>query len=262
MRRVAAISLAILAVTLMVLALPRPARAFGDRGAFDARVLLAGGTTGAARPSAPQRWAHELVMRTSAPARSRPTSVRADDGDIVSGPFLYWSGEAALTPLSTAEISGLRRFFALGGLLVVDDAGVNFEGEKSEFGKTARSQVARVLPDSAIIQIGPEHVIFKSFYLLHRAEGRVQGPKTLDAIVRGGNVQVLFTNHDLGGALAQGPTGVWDFPVVPGGEAQRDHAVRLAVNIAMYLLCSNYKDDQVHAPFLIRRRSRVRESEP
>jgi len=27
------------------------------------------------------------------------------------------------------------------------------------------------------------------------------------------------------------------------------------VNIAMYVLCSNYKDDQVHAPFLMRRRA-------
>jgi hypothetical protein len=41
--------------------------------------------------------------------------------------------------------------------------------------------------------------------------------------------------------------------VMPGGEIQREHAVRLAVNIAMYVLCSNYKDDQVHAPFLLQR---------
>ena len=42
--------------------------------------------------------------------------------------------------------------------------------------------------------------------------------------------------------------------VTPGGEIQREYAIRLAVNIAMYVLCSNYKDDQVHAPFLMRRR--------
>ncbi len=57
------------------------------------------------------------------------------------------------------------------------------------------------------------------------------------------------------GALAQGPTGKYELPVVPGDEVQRDHAVRLAVNIAMFALCSNYKDDQVHAPFLMRRRA-------
>jgi hypothetical protein len=33
-----------------------------------------------------------------------------------------------------------------------------------------------------------------------------------------------------------------------------EHAIRLAVNIAMYVLCSNYKDDQVHAPLLDHRR--------
>jgi len=44
---------------------------------------------------------------------------------------------------------------------------------------------------------------------------------------------------------------------VPNGDGQREHAVRLAVNIAMYVLCSNYKDDQVHAPFLMRRRALV-----
>ena len=52
-------------------------------------------------------------------------------------------------------------------------------------------------------------------------------------------------------------TGAWEFPVVPGGDVQREHAIRLTVNIAMYVLCSNYKDDQVHAPFLMRRRAGV-----
>ena len=41
--------------------------------------------------------------------------------------------------------------------------------------------------------------------------------------------------------------------VVPGGEPQRERAIRLAVNIAMYVLCSTYKDDRVHESFLKRR---------
>ena len=112
-----------------------------------------------------------------------------------------------------------------------------------------------MLPDTSPIPLGQEHVIFKTFYLLRRAEGRVAGPKTLEAIVRGGQVQVIFSSHDLGGALARGATGAWENPVVPGGDVQRERAIRLAVNIAMYVLCSNYKDDQVHAPFLMRRRA-------
>jgi hypothetical protein len=247
--------LALVPALVLVLIAPRPARAFGDAGAFDARVLLTGNQTGPARPSAPARWAWELVQRTSAPARLRPSVVRADDPAVVGAPFLYWSGDVAIAPLTAAEIAGLRGFFALGGVLFVDDAGAGERGEPSAFGRDARREIARVLPDSTPITIGPDHVVFRTFYLLRRAEGRVEGPPTLEAILRGGQAQVLFSEHDLGGALARGASGMWDHPVVPGGDIQRERAIRLAVNVAMYVLCSNYKDDQVHAPFLMRRRA-------
>jgi len=248
-------AIAALAVAVVALALPRPARAFGERGAFDPRILLAGGITRAAHLSAPARWSFELQQRTSAPARATPSVVRADEPAIVDAPFVYWSGDQSVSDLTSSEIAGLRRFFALGGVMLVDDAAVGADGTPSAFGRTARQQIGRVLPDSTPIPLGTEHVIFGTFYLLGRAEGRVLGPKTLDAIVRGGAVQVLFAESDLGGALARGATGIWEEPVVPGGDVQREHAVRLAVNIAMYVLCSNYKDDQVHAPFLMRRRA-------
>ena len=250
----------IAAIAFLLLAMPRPARAFGDIGAFDPRALLAGGTTGPARASAGARWSWELVQRTSAPARLKPTSVRADDPNVVDEPFLWWSGDTALTPLSANEIAGLRKFFALGGVLLVDDAGVPDDStaevpRMSPFSRSAREQIARVLPDTSPIPLAADHVLFKSYYLLKRAEGRVAGPRTLDAIIRGGQTQVIFSAHDLGGALARGATGAWEQPVVPGGDLQRERAIRLAVNIAMYVLCSNYKDDQVHAPFLMRRRA-------
>ncbi len=245
------------AIALLFVLLPRPARAFGDFGAFDPRVLLVGGATAAAHPSAPGRWAWEVIQRTSAPARLSPSTVRADETALVHEPFAYLSGDVALRPFTTEEITNLRRFFALGGVLLVDDAAPSVDGAPSEFGKSARREIARVLPDSAPIAIGPEHVVFRSFYLVRRAEGRVAGTKTLDAIVRGGFAQVIFTSHDIGGALARSAAGTWEQAVVPGGDAQRDRVVRLAVNVAMYVLCSNYKDDQVHAPFLMRRRARV-----
>jgi hypothetical protein len=243
-----------LAAALAVLA-PRPARAFGDAGAFDPRILLTGTQSGPARATAPARWAWELTQRTSAPARLHPSVVHADDPSIVDAPFLYWSGDAELAPLTGPEIRGLREFLSLGGILLVDDAAPGERGEPGAFGRSARRELARVLPDSAPITIGTDHVVFRTFYLLRRAEGRIEGPSSLDAIVRGGQAQVLFAENDLGGALARGASGVWEQPAVPGGEMQRERAIRLAVNIAMYVLCSNYKDDQVHAPFLMRRRA-------
>jgi len=234
---------------------PHPARGFGEVGAFDPRVLLTGSQTASAHPTAPARWSTELVQRTSAPARVHPSVVHADDPSIVDAPFLYWSGDAEIASLTNAEVSGLRRFFSLGGVLLVDDAAPTANGEPSAFGRSARREIARVLPESARIAIGADHVVFRTFYFLSRAEGRIEGPPTLEGIARGGQVQVLFTEHDLGGALAQGASGIWEEPVIPGGEVQREHAIRLAVNIAMYVLCSNYKDDQVHAPYLMRRRA-------
>ncbi|MBV9945319.1 MAG: DUF4159 domain-containing protein, partial [Myxococcales bacterium] len=165
------------------------------------------------------------------------------------------SGDAELAPLTGAEIAGLRRFFALGGILLVDDAAPDAKGDPGPFGRAARRELARVIPDAIPVPLATDHVVFRTFYLLRRAEGRLEGPPSLDAIVRGGQAQVLFSEHDLGGALARGAAGGWEAAVLPGGEVQREHAVRLAVNIAMYVLCSNYKDDQVHAPFLMRRRA-------
>jgi len=249
-------------VSLLSLGFPTSARAFGDVGAFNPRVLLTGAETQAARPDAPARWSWELVRRTSAPARLRPTSVRADDSAIVDEPFVYWSGERAVAALTSNEVSGLRRFFALGGLMFIDDAAPTDSGAPGPFGKSAREQIARVLSDATPIAIGEENVVFRSFYLLRRAEGRIAGAKTLDAIVRGGSTRVILSSHDLGGALARGPIGLWEYSVTPGGDAQREHAIRLAVNVSMYALCSNYKDDQVHAPWLMRRRALMPGFEP
>ncbi len=247
---------------LLAASVPRPARAFGDVGAFDPRVLLTGSATDAARPSAPREWATELESRTSAPVRHRPLHVRADEPTLTDEPFLYWSGDSAVPPLTADEVSGLRRFLSLGGVMLIDDGAAGPDGAPSAFGRTTRSEITRVLPDSAPISIGTDHVIFRSFYLLRRAAGRVLGPRSLDAVVHGGKALVVWTENDLGGALAKGPTGGWLLPATPGGEPQREQAIRLAINIAMYVLCSNYKDDQVHAPFLMRRRALIPGLEP
>jgi hypothetical protein len=249
--RFSAMGLSALA-TALASAVPRVARAFGDEGAFNPRPLLVGTMKlEGVRASAPARWARELVNRTSAPARLSPAAIRADDDSLFTEPFAYLFGEGPVAPLTEREIAHLRRFFAEGGVLFVDDT----DPDSGAFGRDVRRELGRVLPDAAPIPIGADHVVFRSFYFLRRAVGRIEGPAKLEAIVRGGNAQVILSSHDLAGALAQsGSSGVPSVSVTPGGERQRERAIRLAVNIAMYVLCSNYKDDQVHAPFLMRRR--------
>jgi hypothetical protein len=228
-----------------------PTSAFGEEGAFNPRMLLTGTRElDRRRGSAAARWSQEVVRRTSAPARMTPTTVRADTLELCAEPFAVWSGSKPPEPLTQREVQGLRRFLAMGGVLLVDE----HEPNDGLFIKGAKEELARVVPDGSPISIGDESVVFRSFYLLRRAAGRLQKEAKLEAIIRGGMLQVIFSPNDLLGALAREAGGVHPFDAVPGGEMQREQAVRLAVNIAMYVLCSNYKDDQVHAPFLMRRR--------
>ncbi len=230
------------------------AGAFGEAGAFRARLLAAGKTTPAGpRGLGAERWGAELVRRTSAPAALVGAPVAADAPRLLAEPFAVWSGRDDPGALTAAEARGLERFLKLGGTLVVDDA----EPGSGAFDRGARRELARVLPESPPVHLPEAHVVYKTFYLVERPVGRVLGPPYLDAIVRGRNAQVLFLAHDLLGALARAGEG-WAFPVEPGGSEQRERAIRLAVNIAMYVLCSDYKDDVVHAPFLLQRRGRAK----
>jgi hypothetical protein len=237
------------------------ALAFGQEGAFHPRVLTTGGVSwGGPRATAPGRWAWELVRRTSAPARLVPGQIAADDPRLMADPFAIWVGETDVAPLTGPELSGLRAFLDLGGVLVVDDS----DPAKGAFGRAARRELLRVLPESPIVklvaraggEVEKEHVIFKSYYLIDRPVGRVEGPPFVEAVMRGRDAQVLFLQHDLLGALARASEGTWRFDMSSGGTEQREYAVRFAVNLAMYVLCSNYKDDQVHAQALMRRRGR------
>jgi hypothetical protein len=99
-----------------------------------------------------------------------------------------------------------------------------------------------------------DHVVYKSFYLLDGPAGRVAATPDLEAIELGGRLAVIASGNDLLGALARDSFGTWEMEVTPGGEAQREKAIRLGVNLAMYAMCLDYKEDQVHIPFIMKRR--------
>lgn len=240
---------------LAALATARNARAFGDVGAFNPRVIVAGGKRlTAPRSAGPSGWSMELVNRTSAPARLVPREVSLDRPELSNEPFAIWAGDSDVGSLSVAERRGLSKFLRLGGVLVVDDS----HPQQGQFGRSVRRELLRVLPESPPVRLDPSHVLYKTFYIVDRPVGRVLGPPTIDAIVRGKNAQVLLLSHDLLGALARSEDGSYSLETEPSSYEQRQHAIRFAVNIAMYVLCSDYKDDQVHAPFLMRRRAQAR----
>lgn len=224
--------------------------AIGETTRLDVRGVIYAGGEDEARPSARRRLAWEVRKRTSVSTRLNPSRARLDDPTLFETPLLYWSGDDAFPPLTDAEITGLRRFVELGGFVLIDDAAP----ESDDFARSITRALGRAFPSTPLEPLPHDHTIYRSFYLLERPEGRVAGPPHLEGVTRGGRVAVVFTGHDLGGALARDNLGTWLHTVSPGGEQQREMAIRLAVNLVMYALCLDYKDDQVHAPFIMRRR--------
>ncbi|MBX3271603.1 MAG: DUF4159 domain-containing protein [Sandaracinaceae bacterium] len=229
---------------------PRAARALGEATRFQVRAVAYEGGQASPRPNAPRRLGWEVHKRTSVDVLRTPGSSRLDDASIFDHPFLYWSGDAEFDELSQSELAGLRRFVRFGGFVLIDDAAPGTAG----FDRSIRRELGRAFPTRRLRELPNTHTVFRSFYLLNRPEGRVRGPDHLEAIQLGDRVAVLYARHDLGGAWARDNLGTWEHPVTPGGDEQRERAIRLGVNIVMYALCLDYKDDQVHAPFIMRRR--------
>ncbi|MGH7039985.1 MAG: DUF4159 domain-containing protein, partial [Stellaceae bacterium] len=105
--------------------------------------------------------------------------------------------------------------------------------------------------------IPPDHVLTKSFYLLHEFPGRWDsGTLWVEPAadhVNDGVSTVIVGANDWAGAWAVDDAGQPMFPCVPGGEAQREMAIRFGINLVMYVLTGNYKADQVHVPAILER---------
>jgi Domain of unknown function (DUF4159) len=201
------------------------------------------------RPHCLRRLAFEIMDRTSIEAVPQAHPLDADDPQIFRYPFLYLASEGALPVFSERQVTTLRRHLTYGGFLLADAA----DGSEA-FDRTLRHELARVLPDSPLQRIPQSHVLYKSFYLIDHAGGRQIVAPYLEGATIQGRLAVVYSRNDLGGAWARDDRGDWEYEVVPGGENQRETAFRLGVNLAMYAMCLDYKDDQVHLPFILKRR--------
>jgi hypothetical protein len=204
------------------------------------------------RASGIKRLAWEIEKRTSIETVGEPGEVRlSDENSLKRYPFLFLSGDGALPNFDDTEVARLRRQLSAGGLLIIDGAEAHPGGA---FDQSARALVKRLFPKEALQKIAPEHVLYKSFYLLRVPVGRVAAVPYLEGVEHDGRLVIVYSQNDLGGAWARDSFGQWEHEVVPGGPQQREMAFRLGINLAMYALCLDYKTDQVHVPFILRRR--------
>jgi hypothetical protein len=192
-----------------------------------------------------------VEKRTSVDCALKPRPVSLTSPDLFKLPFLALSGDRELPRFSGAEVANLRRYLARGGFLFVEDADPR---EGSAFDRSLRALLARVLPGEPLRILAGDHVVYKSFYLLSEPAGRVLYKPYLEGVERDDRVVVLYSQNDACGAWCRDGAGNWEYEVNPGGARQREMAFRFGLNIVLYVLCGNYKRDQVHVPFILRRR--------
>lgn len=237
------------AAALALLA-PLRARAFGDSARFTPAVAQHAGNW-EARTAGLRRMAWELQRRTSVEVLLDARGVKLDSPELFQLPFLYLGNDGPLAPFSNAEVESLRRFLTFGGFLLAD---ANDASDGNGFDASFRREMARILPNAPLQDIPGNHVIFKSFYLLDAAPGRVLNKPQLQGAFVGKRAAVIYSQNDLGGAWNRDEGGAYEFECTPGGEPQRELAFRLGVNLVMYAMCLDYKDDAVHLQSIMKKR--------
>ena len=195
----------------------------------------------------------ELMARTSVEAATARREVTLTDRDLFNYPFLYLAGKYEFDPFNPEEIDNLRRFLSYGGFLLIDDAlgqpGYGFD-------KAVRRELQKIFPGNELKRLPSTHAALRSYYLLRRIGGvRIASP-TLEGITLGNSTPVVYCQNDLGGAWERDQVGKWTNACTPGGEAQRKDAFHLGINLILYAMTENYKDDLIHVPFIRKRLTR------
>ena len=164
-------------------------------------------------PNADNQFLVALKRLSILDAYGSDNAIELTDPKLRRFPMLYIVEVGSMT-LSNAEVLALRNYLLAGGMLVIDDFWGSWAWDQFE------SQMQRVLPDRAIVEVPLEHPVFNIFYNIdkvlqvpnvHQGWSAAQGGPTheYDGIVphvRGifddkGRLMVLINwNTDLGDA--------------------------------------------------------------
>jgi hypothetical protein len=210
-----------------------------------------------------------LIERTAVEP-GEPFAVNILDDEIVFFPILYWPVLPNARALPEAALTKIDAYMKQGGMIIFDTrdygggvpTGFSFRAE----GGTPLQRLLGNLDIPRLEPVPEHHVLTKSFYLLRSFPGRWDGgqlwveaeaPRDSDQGRQARRVDgvssILVTSNDFATAWARDDRGQYLYPVVPGGERQREMALRTGVNIVMYALTGNYKADLVHMPALLER---------
>jgi hypothetical protein len=195
---------------------------------------------------------------------AEPVGVDINKDELSFFPVLYWPVLESAEPMSDATLAKIDAYMKQGGMIIFDTR----DQESVAYGGTQGQALNRLIGQLDVPPLEPvpeNHVLTRSFYLLRSFPGRWDGGSLwVEAVPAGdsersarsrtdGVSSLVITSNDLASAWALDDANRPLYPVVPGGEIQREMAFRAGVNLMMYALTGNYKADQVHVPALLER---------
>ena len=201
------------------------------------------------------RGLSDVIRRRTAAELGPPMPVDPARDELAFFPLLYWPVDDRQDILSPDTVRRLNRYLRNGGTIVFDSR--DQQSTNSPVRVNALRRLANGLSIPPLVPVPPNHALTKAFYLMQDFPGRwSRGRVWVEASENRSNdgvSRVIVGVHDWAGAWSVDDHGRNMFPVVPGGEKQREMAYRFGVNLVMYVLTGNYKTDQVHVPSILER---------
>ena len=203
----------------------------------------------------------DALNRRTAVETGDPLAVDIEADELIFFPLLYWPVTADQPPPSPKAVERINRYLETGGTILFDTRDGDEQSPGPFGGAAIAAERLRRLTTGInmppLVPIPPDHVLTKSFYLLHEFPGRwnvgTLWVEPVDDHVNDGVSSVIVGANDWAGAWAVDKDGQPLYAVVPGGEEQREMALRFGINLVMYVLTGNYKSDQVHVPAILER---------
>ena len=163
-----------------------------------------------------------------------------------------------LLSVKKQEINKIKNYLNNGGIFFFDIIGFS---RKNLNLKEKKFQEIRVFLNeigaNELTIIPKGHTLTKSFYLLNKFPGkwdnRILFIQNSNLEYKDGVSSIILGFNDWAKAWAVDNNNLPLFPVVPGGERQRELSYRFGINIAMYALTGNYKSDQIHSKSILKR---------
>jgi hypothetical protein len=198
---------------------------------------------------------YQLGLRTSVePEEPHGVDLARDSLELY--PMIYYSVPRDARPLSAAAAAKVNAYLRAGGAFVVDT-------RDATPGRDVSANLQQLLAgiDAPLLQPAPpDHVLTKSYYLIRSYPGRLNGRLWIESGAasrdsrRGDGVSGLFIGgSDWAGAWAIDKRTGKPLLTMEGGDRAREMTYRFGINLVMYILTGNYKEDQVHVPELLDR---------